>query len=188
MTNPLPEQFLSWDTTLAQCRSELNRLPTVERDWLKARLAAIEAFQAELDRLFRKAHGPAVCTTCQERCCGCGRHHFTLTNLLGYLLQGLDPPRPDYSSTCPFLGPDGCRLAVAMRPFNCVTFICEAVEAGLKLADQAKFYRLEKQLRNEYEAIAGHYAAASLRGLLIALERGNGAPLLQVRETGSRLK
>jgi hypothetical protein len=188
MTNPFQQDALSWDAVLVQCRFELNRLSAAERAWLKARLAAIEACQTELDRLFRLAEGPAVCTSCQERCCGCGRHHFTLTNLLGYLLQGLDPPRPDYSRTCPFLGPGGCRLAVALRPFNCITFICEAVEAGLNVADQAKFSKIEKQLRNEYEAVAGHYAGASMRGLLIAAERRNGAPFLQGRGSVSRLK
>ena len=188
MASQLNKEVLPWDAILAQCRSELNRLSIEERDWLKARLATIDACQTELDLLFRLADGPAVCTSCQERCCGCGRHHFTLTNLLGFLLQGLDPPRPDYEQPCPFLGLEGCRLAVAMRPFNCVTFICEVVEAGLDLAGRAKFYELEKQLRNEYEAVAGHYAAASLRGLLIALERGNGAPFLQGRGTESRLR
>ncbi|MCK4536441.1 MAG: hypothetical protein KAT93_05470, partial [Desulfuromonadales bacterium] len=136
---------------------------------------------------FRLADGPAACASCSGSCCDCGRHHFTLTNLLGALVQGLEPPSPDYNRPCPFLGRNGCLLEIATRPFNCVTFICETVEAGLSPSGKKRFYELEKLLRNEYEAVAERYAAASLRGLLIALERMNGFPLLQVRGAESRL-
>ena len=187
MTSDLLNKSRPWDKILAQCRSELDSLSQEERSWLNARLSAIAAYQIELDRLFRLADGPAACASCSGSCCDCGRHHFTLTNLLGSLVQGLEPPSPDYNRPCPFLGRNGCLLEIATRPFNCVTFICETVEAGLSPSGKKRFYELEKLLRNEYEAVAERYAAASLRGLLIALERMNGFPLLQVRGAESRL-
>ncbi len=172
-----------WAAILAQCRSELKRLPVEEKHWLGERLSMIAACQQELDQLFRLANGPALCAACNGGCCDCGRHHFTLTNLLGFLLPGQEPPQPDYRRPCPFLGDRGCLLDTAMRPFNCVTFLCDAVEGGLSPADRTHFYALEKRLRNEYEAIAERYAAASLRGLLIALEHRHGLPLLPARVT-----
>jgi hypothetical protein len=178
MTTRLSPQDLPWEETLARCIAELERLSPRERRWLNDRLTAIAVCQSELDRLFRTADGPAACASCHGRCCDCGRHHFTLTNLLGYLLRGLTPPLPDYSCACPFAGAQGCRLEVSFRPFNCVIFLCEEVEAGLDTAGKARFDHLEKQLRREYEAVAGRYQAASMRGLLIALERAGERPLL----------
>lgn len=181
MTRPYLTLDPGWDPILAQCRSELARLPLSERAWLHDRLSAIGHYQHQLDQLFQLANGPAACTSCSGGCCDRGRHHFTLTNLLGYLLQDLEPPRPDYDQPCPFLGRTGCLLDLAMRPFNCVTFLCEAVAAGLAPADQASFDQIEKRLRAEYEAVAARYAGASLRGLIITLERLDGSSLLQIR-------
>ncbi len=169
----------SWDTLLTRCSAELTGLPEAERNWLTARLQLIADYQCELDQLFQLARGPHACTSCHGQCCDCGRHHFTLTNLLGYLLQDLAPPRPDASRPCPFLGEQGCTLDAPFRPFNCVTFLCDEVEAGLNAADQQRFYQLEKRLRCVYEEIAARYPVASLRGLLIALERSDGQSLLK---------
>lgn len=169
----------SWDSLLARCADELGRLSAGERAWLEARLQTIAICQTELDQLFRQALGPQSCTLCNGQCCDCGRHHFTLTNLLGYLLQGRVPPRPDPAQPCPFLGEQGCVLEAPFRPFNCVTFICDEVEAGLDLVDQQRFYQLEKRLRTAYEEVAVRYPAASLRGLLIALERVGEESLLK---------
>ena len=185
MTSRLSPDASFWERTLARCLVELNGLPQSEIAWLKGRLGLIIRLQEELDRLFRTANGPACCASCPERCCGCGRHHFTLTNLLGFLLQGTTPPRPDYSRTCPFAGEAGCDLEVAFRPYNCVSFVCEQVEAGMDDDARSDFSRIEKQLRGAYQALADRYPAASLQGLLIAMERTVDRPLLQ-RRAGRR--
>lgn len=181
MTSRLLCEDRLWEGTLVRCVAELERLPPQDRDWLKQRLLAISHCQLELDRLFREANGPELCASCRERCCDCGRHHFTLTNLLGFLLRGVTPPRPDYSLSCPFAGKNGCHLDAADRPFNCVSFLCDAIDAKLDQASRRYFYQIEKQLRSEYESVAGRYPAASLRGLLISLERAGDVPLLQSR-------
>ncbi len=169
----------SWDALLARCADELARLTADERSWLKMHLQTIATCQTELDQLFRQALGPQSCTLCNGRCCDCGRHHFTLTNLLGYLLQDRVPPRPDAARPCPFLGEQGCILDAPFRPFNCVTFICDEVETGLDASGLRRFYQLEKRLRTTYEEIAARYPAASLRGLLLALERVGEQSLLK---------
>lgn len=185
MTSRLSPDASFWERTLARCLVELSSLPQSEIDWLKDRLSLIARLQGELDRLFRAANGPACCASCPERCCGCGRHHFTLTNLLGFLLQGTTPPGPDYNRACPFGGAAGCDLKVAFRPYNCVSFVCDQVESGMGDAERNDFYRIEKQLRGAYQAVADRYPAASLQGLLIALERTGDRPLLQ-RRAGRR--
>jgi len=185
MTSRLSSDDSFWEQALACCRAELYSLPQSEVDWLKDRLKLIARLQGELDRLFRTANGPACCTSCAERCCSCGRHHFTLTNLLGFLLQGKTPLRPDFRRACPFGGTAGCDLDVAFRPYNCVSFVCDQVEAGMDGAARSAFYRIEQQLRGVYQAIADRYPAASLQGLLIAMERTGDKPLLQ-RRTGRR--
>ena len=175
MTGNFQANWPDWPAVLQRINHDLTALSQRERDWLKERLAVIEATQLALDELFCKVCGADACTGCDGACCACGRHHITLTNLLAYLLQGEEPPTPDLSCTCPYLGEQGCLLPVARRPYNCITFFCETLDDRLDSVDREQLRTLDRQLRSEYQRVAERYPAASLRGLWIALERvGNG--------------
>lgn len=167
-----------WATTLARVRRELSELPAPDRDWLALQVGRIGDLQNELDRLFRSLDGPAVCAACLGECCSLARHHATLTNLLGYLLAGDEPPEPDYALTCPYLGADGCLMPVSRRPFTCVIFLCEDLDARLAGPSRSAYERVERELRATYEAIAARCPGASLRGLLISAARVGDRPLL----------
>lgn len=169
---------VDWAALLQRIEAEVAALSAVERRWLKERLAAIATIQANLDSLFVKAGGSVSCAGCDGACCGCGRHHVTLTNLLAYLIEDEEPPAPDFSRTCPYLGETGCLLPVTRRPYNCITFFCEILEDQLKPDDQERLRTLDRQLRCEYQRVAERYPAASLRGLWIALERIGSGQLL----------
>ena len=167
-----------WTATLGRVRGELANLPATERIWFAVQVARIGSLQEDLDRLFGAIGGPELCATCLGGCCGGAKHHATLTNLLGYLLDGEEPPSPDFSRTCPFLGSGGCRLSAACRPFNCIIFLCEALDGRLTDEQRQLFVHTECQLRAAYEAVAALCPGASLRGLLLAAARVGDRPLL----------
>lgn len=167
---PHIEQQL-WQQTLARVRGELEQLPVAERAWLQARLGRIEALQEELHARFLAAGGAGLCRDCSGACCACGRNHLTLGNLLALLLAGEEPPVPDWTAPCPWLAADGCRLAPGRRPFNCISFLCEAVEERLGPESRDAFYALERELRQGYAELAERYAGAGLQGLLLRAER-----------------
>lgn len=179
MNKRLKNDHPDWPTLLQRLRSEVADLSEVEREWLKARLAVIADIQTALDELFRAAGGVDACTGCDGACCGCGRHHVTLTNVLAYLVAGEDPPAPDFSRSCPYLGDTGCRLPVARRPYNCITFFCEMLDSRLEGVGRERLHALDSQLRKEYLRVAERYPAASLRGLWIALEQVGSGQLLR---------
>jgi hypothetical protein len=183
MSKSLNNHQPDWPALLQRIKLELVALGSDEKAWLKERLAIIATTQVKLDELFCKAAGMVACSGCDGACCGCGRHHVTLTNLLAYLLEGETPPTPDFSRTCPFLGERGCLLAVDRRPYNCITFFCETLEDQLDAGDCEQLRSLDRQLRNQYQLMAERYPAASLRGLWIALQRTGDGPLLRSTET-----
>lgn len=169
----------TFENLLPRLRTELAGLGDTERHWLVNRITEIATVQYELDALFHEAAGPALCAGCSGACCDCGRHHLTLTNLLGYLLADEEPPHPDFSRSCPFLGEQGCRLPPTRRPYNCITFFCEELDAQLDPCQRSRLGELDRRLRTAYQAIVERYPAASLRGLWIALERHDrNTPLL----------
>lgn len=169
---------LLWQAQIDRLRHELSGLDAEEGVWLAAALARVAEIQQSLHDCFLAAGGPAICSDCAGECCGCGKNHLTLVNLLAYLHPGEPLPEPDFARPCPFLGPAGCRHEVSRRPFNCVTFLCEAVEARLGAAGRERFYALERDLRTLYEAFDRRYAGSSLRGIFIRSERLGERPLL----------
>ncbi len=174
--------YPDWPLLQKRIRDEVAQLDEHDRDWLKMRLETIGELQLELDNLFVRAGGATACADCAGECCGCGRHHITLTNLLAYAVAGEVPPVPDFSKTCPYLGEAGCVLPVSCRPYNCITFFCEQLERTLCSEDQQRLRDLDQRLRKEYQAVAERYPAASLRGLWIAMERiGDGQILISNR-------
>lgn len=168
-----------WQETVERARRELAMLPAAERGWLKERVEEIGALQVELDRWFRAIDGVRICTDCRGGCCSRAKHHVTLTNLLAFLLAGEEPPLPDYSLPCPFLGATGCLFPPARRPFNCIIFFCEELDRQLNGEQRRVLEGIEAQLRRVYQSIAERCPGASLRGLLIGAERVGDATLLQ---------
>ena len=167
-----------WAETLSRVRRELAALPAAERAWLGEQTTRIAQLQEELNEVFVAVDGPRICRDCLGDCCSRAKHHVTLSNLLGYLLAGEDPPQPDFTRPCPQLGPAGCQLPVASRPFNCIIFLCEAIDRELSVEQRQAFARIESELRQVYHAVAARCPGASLRGLLIAAARRRERPLL----------
>lgn len=167
-----------WSDILRRLRAEVKSLPLGERRWIVQRLGAIALVQEELHACAASSGSEAVCAGCVEVCCDRGKHHTTLANLLFYLIEGEEPPQADFSRPCPQLGPAGCLYPPGRRPFNCVTFNCEVVEARMPDAARQRFYTLEPALRALYESFDRRYTGSSLRGLLIRAERLGTLPLL----------
>ncbi len=168
-----------WQGYLVAVAAEYAQMAASERSWIAVELDQIAVLQQQLDDLFRRGDGPAVCRRCHGACCDCGKNHFTLVNLLAFFAAEELPPLADFSLPCPFLGPVGCRLEVSRRPFNCVTFICEGILDPLGKAGYDAFHELEGQLRRCYLNFDQRYAGSSLCGLLIRGERLAGRPFLK---------
>ena len=162
---------LNWPDFLRQVRCEFKQLPGPDQAWLQARLQEIADLQGVLDQLFSALDGLDVCYACHGACCGSGRHYLTLTNLLGSLLAGVDPPPPDFARSCPFLGETGCLLAVNYRPYNCITFFCEQLDDRMTPEQRQLLANTDQALRAEYLAIAERFPLAGMRGLWLSLER-----------------
>lgn len=178
MDNTCANDAALWEATVNRARRELATLPPAERAWLSRQVSRIGRLQQRLDRLFHALNGPQLCALCSGDCCGCAKHHATLTNVLGYLLASVEPPAPDFSSTCPFLSELGCRLPAAHRPFNCIIFFCEALDGRLSDSQRYTVTRTEAVLRATYQAVADRCPGASLRGLLMASARAGSRSLL----------
>ena len=166
-----------WSRIVNSLRREVAVLADDEKAWIAARLAAIALLQEELHDIVRTSGGELLCACCPEHCCGQGKNHPGLANLLFYLLAGEELPA-DFTAPCPQLGPSGCLFPPARRPFNCITFNCERVEERLTAAQRQRLVTLETALRALYESFASRYAGAGPQGLLIRAETLGDRPFL----------
>lgn len=163
-----------WRQIVARVMTGYEALAPAEKQWLDQRLDRIEALQIELDRLFRTVEGEQICCRCRGDCCAKGHNHMTLANLAGFARRGQQPPAADFSATCPFLGERGCALPAAVRPYNCVSFICDKIEDAMTAPQRERFYRIEQMLRSHYQDLSKRYRAAAMTGLLIREQRCPG--------------
>lgn len=171
-----PEQ--RWSQIIDSLRREVAVLDESERAWISARLAAIALLQEELHDCVRGCGSETLCACCPEHCCGQGKNHPGLVNLLFYLMAE-EELVADFSAPCPQLGPAGCLFPPARRPFNCITFNCEQVEEKLPAAQRHRLATLETALRALYESFTSRYAGAGPQGLLIRAETLGAAPFLR---------
>jgi hypothetical protein len=179
MTTKTLTETHHWPQIVVRLGEELSRLEPAETAWLKASLAQVADCQRQLHAFFLQAGGVQLCRDCAGNCCGCGKNHLTLVNLLGYLAVDEAVPEPDFSRTCPFLGDAGCRHDIGRRPFNCVTFLCEAVEDRLDPSSRESFYQHERQLRRLYAEFDRRYAGSGLCGIFIRADSLAGRPFLE---------
>ena len=175
MNQQVTSPLVQWEKIVQRLRQEVVTLPAGEREWISARLAAIALLQGELHHCVSGSEG--LCARCREHCCGQGKNHLGLPNLLFYLFAGEELPA-DFTAPCPQLGPSGCFFPPARRPFNCVTFNCDRVEAGMTAGERQRLLTLETALRALYESFASRYAGASPQGLLIRAETLGHRPFL----------
>ncbi|MFO7576390.1 MAG: hypothetical protein R6W66_01550 [Pelovirga sp.] len=170
-----------WQTIVSRVAAEYQLLPAAEKQWISVHLADMAQRQRQLEELFVAAGGPQACSDCAGGCCAHGHNHMTLANLLQFVQREQQPPVPDFTRDCPFLGPSGCLLAVGSRPYNCISFICDIIESGLAPAQLQRFYQLEQQLRRDYLAFAARYQGAAMTGLLLQDLRLNGQSFFTLR-------
>lgn len=171
-----------WAEIIHRLRTEVASLSATEQLWIRGRLAALSLLQREIHACTPHAESPDLCAACNEHCCGDGKNHVTLANLLFYFLEGNAPPPADFSAPCPQFGEQGCRFPPERRPFNCITFNCAAVEEQMTSEQLQRFYALEAALRALYESFDARYCGSSLRGLLIRAAGLGTRPFLERRD------
>ncbi len=171
-----------WQQIVAQIAAEYRLLPDEEKSWINVRLDQIQQLQVALQALFDNADGTEHCRDCEGDCCARGHHHMTLVNLLGFLRANTLPPDADFTQTCPFLSWKGCLLPVTERPYNCISFICDKIEANLRAEELERFYQLEKQLRALYFEFSDRYLGAAMTGLLLQDQRLSGRSFFTFKE------
>lgn len=156
-----------WPQIVSRVSREWDNLPAAEKTWITDHALVLVRLQDKLHQLFLQVDGEKICRECDGDCCGHGRFHPNLVNLLTCLVKDYPIPEPDFERDCPYSNAQGCLFPPGLRPYNCISFICGKIEDDLASVNLLKFYRLEKEIRAEYELFAGRYPAADMRGLLV---------------------
>lgn len=165
MTHPSSD-LGRWREAVARIEAEWQSLDAGERAWATEQVEAIANLQQQMHRLTGGLRAEELCRKCAGECCAHGKFHPTLANIVACLAAGEPIPAPDFRDGCPYLGDSGCQFPPGLRPFNCIIFICDAIDGGLSAGSRRQLRRMEKQLRDLYAAFDERYAGSNLRGLL----------------------
>jgi len=161
-----------WDRAVSVVNREFASLPETLLSKLKNSLEIIKKFKRSVFALTETINAGQICEACQGECCRKGKYHFTVIDLLVYLVEDKELFVPCFTNgRCPYSGDAGCLMEVEYRPFNCITFQCEKLERLLLPVDIDKFYVLEKELRSEYAVLERTFDKRFAYGLLANYER-----------------
>lgn len=178
-----------WSAAAERVKADYETLPQALKLKLGELSAEIMVLKARHQAAVSSFAAEAVCAKCKGLCCRFGKHHFTVIDLLVYLSAGRELFTPSFDNpVCPYHSGSGCLMEPALRPFNCIIFICEQLDTGLAKQVSLELAGIESRLRRicaEFEQLLGNRFA---NGLLITYQRvlDAGTPLLNCQEpTGS---
>jgi hypothetical protein len=115
---------------------------------------------------------PAICSTCEQKCCEGFplEGWFTLEDYalyrVKYGIPTLPPNRTGRATSCYFLTPEGCSLPEDLRPFTCVKINCKKVSEALQALGKDQVF---KQLQSSLDTLH--------REVSQSINNGNGASL-----------
>lgn len=167
-----------WQQITQQVTREWGLLPAAEKTWITDHTLLIVELQNKLHQLFLDVDGAKICRDCDGDCCGHGKFHPNLANLLACLVEEYPFPEPEFKQDCPYITARGCLFPPGLRPYNCISFICEKIEDDLNSVNREEFCRLEKAIRAGYELFVDRYAGAGMNGILV---RGEVLPAYLAR-------
>lgn len=158
-----------WAAAARAVTAEYGSLPAALKLEITAILTATAALKVKAAAL---VDAGALCEACQGLCCRFGKHHFSVVDLLGFLVAQRELFAPDFNNpVCPYHTGAGCMMEPALRPFTCTIFICEQVEARLDDTVRPELAAIEQELRSlgtKLEQLLGNRFE---NGLLITYER-----------------
>ncbi len=164
-TLPDSRQIL-WQDIIQKIQVEWQALGEKDRSWITVKIERLTDLQQQIHFLVSVADGEDACRDCAGACCEHGLYHPTLVTVLAHFVLRRPLPIPDFHQSCPYFGEAGCSFSPAVRPYNCLIFICEIIEDRLSAEQRQALSSLELELRGIYEAFDHRYAGSSLRGLM----------------------
>lgn len=170
----------TWGIAIDRATSEFCGLEPSVRVRADDIVREIMVLKADMASLFDGLNSGEVCHLCRGECCQTGCFHFTAVDLLAYLATGreLFVPRFD-TGACPYLGDAGCLMEASYRPYNCVTFVCDRIDAGMDPDLRNRFAGLSSALMERYREMEELFANRFVSGIL-----NNGARFVEGRSTG----
>jgi hypothetical protein len=158
-----------WAAAAAAVQTEYAAVPLMLKQEVTRLLTEIGSLKNSAASL---VDAGALCEACRGLCCGFGKHHFSVVDLLGHLAAKQELFSPVFDSPlCPYHTGRGCIMEPALRPFNCTIFICDEIEARLDDAVKLELAAIEKKLRQLYATLEQLLGNRFENGLLITYER-----------------
>jgi hypothetical protein len=161
-----------WSEAVGQVKREYHALPSPLKQQLCGISAEIMELKGEHQKLLATFDAERLCGGCNGVCCRYGKHHFSAVELIGYLVFERELFRPSFDDpVCPYIGDSGCMMEPALRPFNCIIFICEDLDKRLDEGSRTLLEALEKRLRLLYRQFGEMLGSRFENGLLISYQR-----------------
>jgi hypothetical protein len=166
-----------WNEAVAVVRDCYLLLPAYQKILVSDVIRSIKKCKEDLYRVTAGIGSAEICLDCGGECCRTGKYHFTGIDLLAYLADAQELFDPMFGQqACPYLGTGGCMMPPENRPYNCVIFNCDMVEALSGQAERERMAELERELRTLYHRFGECFGPELTKGLLMAFDHNPCLP------------
>ena len=176
-----------WCLAVASVAAEVRLLSQCDLITLAGLVDDVHSCKLALHAIVEAVDVGSICAQCGGDCCRTGKYHFTVVDLLVYLLKEKELFTPRFDrDLCPYLGQTGCLMPPGFRPFTCVIFNCEKVDDLLDEPQRKDLHCLEGKLRELYGRVEELLQGRFMAGLLMNCERDlirNGSTILRNRKS-----
>lgn len=141
-----------WRLGVSQIEEQFEALAEDDQGAIRSGAGKLMSVKAAMHALVDTINGAVICADCGGLCCVSGKYHFSAVDLIVYYVTGTELFIPDFAGKgCIYLQGERCLMSPQLRPFNCITFVCEQLEVRLPPGQKELFYALERELRNLYQ-------------------------------------
>jgi hypothetical protein len=89
-----------------------------------------------------------ICCKCGGECCLNGKYRLNVFDTLAHIAAKFPVPvNFSQKPICPYGSHAGCSMEPGLRPADCITFICDAIDQKLSLPSRLIFDAAEQELR-----------------------------------------
>ena len=138
-----------WDRSFRRLKALYSALPQEAKSGLTELLVRYCQTKEALAAVTAGINASSVCRQCGGQCCLNGKYRINVFDTLGFIKSEVFPSI-DFAQKplCPYGSHDGCSLEPALRPSDCIKFICEELDEQLSSQSIEILAAGEQCLRN----------------------------------------
>ena len=143
------EDLQLWKLGAVRLKTLLSELSSEAVSALQRQLARYLEAKVAYAAVAAEVNAACLCQECGGECCMNGKYRLNVLDAAALIVADVSVPAAfKQKPLCPYGTESGCSMESALRPADCVLFVCDAIDRKLSEQDRIKLAELERVVRD----------------------------------------